>query len=84
MRHFKHQILFILIVLYSCGHDNQSGKVQTAAIDTLHNDTLFKNFDTLENKWNSTPVNFDTFSKTTKYASRRLSKSQRNKIDRNL
>ena len=60
MRHFKHQILFILIVLYSCGHDNQSRKVQSASIDILHNDTLFKNFDTLENKWNSTPVNFDT------------------------
>lgn len=60
MRHFKHQILFIVIVLYSCGQDNQNRKVQSAYNYISRNDTLFKNFDTLENKWNSTPVNFDT------------------------
>jgi hypothetical protein len=60
MRHFIHPVLFIIIVLNSCGQDNQNRKVQSASIEISHNDTLFKNFDTLENKWNSTSVNFDT------------------------
>ena len=60
MRHFKHQILFIIIILYSCGQSNQSNTIKSTTIDKGHTDTLFINFDTLENKWNSIPVNFDT------------------------
>lgn len=60
MRHFKHQISFIFIVLYSCGQINENRNIQSVSVDKLHSDTLFKNFDTLENKYNSTPVNFDT------------------------
>jgi hypothetical protein len=60
MRHFKHQILFIVIVLYSCGQVNQNRNIQSLSVDKSHSDTLFIKFDNLESKWNSTPVNFDT------------------------
>jgi len=60
MRHFKHQIAFIIIILSSCGQSNQNSAIKSASIDKEHTDTLFINFDTLENKYNSIPVNFDT------------------------
>jgi tetratricopeptide (TPR) repeat protein len=60
MRHFKHQILSLTIILYSCGQVNQNRNIERISIDKVHTDTLFISFDTLENKWNSRPVNFDT------------------------
>jgi len=60
MRHFKYQILFSAIILCSCGQVNQNRNIQSASVDKKHSDTLFINFDTLENKYNSIPVNFDT------------------------
>ena len=39
---------------------NQNNAIKNTTTDKAHTDTLFINFDFLENKWNSMPVDFDT------------------------
>jgi tetratricopeptide (TPR) repeat protein len=60
MRQFKQQLLSLIIILYSCGQVNQNQHIESKPVDKVHRDTLFIRFDSLENKWNSIPVNSDT------------------------